>query len=251
MTGTNLKSVATISELNSPRYISLVSDRKAYVTSLYSDSITIVDLLSNTVSAFINLKHPSESIAFSDTEAFVAHWAGGKKIFVINTNTDQVVDSLEVGMEPESMVIDGSGTLWVLCNGGWQREYYAELIAINTLNHEIMTRFVFPSKTDSPSSLQIDGRGETLYYLLNGIMRMSIYAAELPRTAFISSAARNFYKLGVNPSNSEIFVTDASDYQHNGSVLRYNKEGGLISVMQAEIIPGGMCFKINSEPVTE
>ncbi len=47
----HLKSVATISELNSPRYISLVSDRKAYVTSLYSDSITVVDLLSNTVSA--------------------------------------------------------------------------------------------------------------------------------------------------------------------------------------------------------
>lgn len=80
---------------------------------------------------------------------------------------------------------------------------------------------------------------------------MDIYASGLPQTTFISNADRNFYKLGVNPSNNEIFVTDASDYQNKGSVLRYSKDGGLISVMKAEIIPGSMCFKINSEPVIE
>ncbi len=247
----SLISVAVVNELTAPRYISFVSDKKAYVTSLYSDSVAVLDLTSNTVSGYINVRHPSESIAVSLTEAFIAHWAGGNRIFVINTRTDQVVDSLEVGMEPESMVIDGGGTLWVLCNGGWQREYFAELIAINTMTHTIEKRFTFSSKTESPTCLQVDRNGETLFYLLDGVKRMSINATTLPQTNFISPAERNFYKLGVNPLNNEIFVTDASDYQHNGSVLRYNKDGGLISVLQAEIIPGGMCFKEDGELVTQ
>lgn len=236
----HLQSVSTINGLTAPRYISFVTDSKAYVTSLYSDSVTVLNLLSNTIFGYINLKHSSEAIAANYGEAFVANWTGGNKIFVININNDMVTDSVEVGIEPESMVIDMNGTLWVLCNGGWQREYFAELIAINTLDHKIVKRFTFPLKTDSPTSLQIDGSGETLYYLDNGVKKMSINASNLPGETFIPKLDRNFYKLGVNPVGGDIFVTDALDYQNKGYVLRYNQNGGLISMQQADIIPGGM-----------
>jgi len=247
----DLESVAIINKLVSPRFISFIDNTKAYVTSLYSDSVTIINLLTNSISGYINIKRPSEEIEIINTNAYVAHWSGGKKIMVINADSDQVVDSIEVAMEPESMVVDKNKTLWVLCNGGWEREYFAELIAIDTRTNIIYKRFTFPSKTDSPTCLQIDKKGETLYYIHNGIRRMDINAAELAPAIFIQSLNHSFYKFGVNPDNNEIFITDVADYVQKGNLLRYSSGGIFISSMQTDIMPGGMCFKIKTESETD
>ena len=247
----DMRSVATISRIVSPRYISFIRGSKAYVTSLYSDSVTILDLTSNSVSGFINLKKSSEAVVALSSTAYAASWVGGNKIMVINTVKDAVIDSIEVGAEPESMVIDKNETLWVLCNGGWKRENFAQLIAINTKTNTVEKRFVFPSVTDSPTCLQINGSGETLYYLQNGVRRMEIDASDLPSEVFISEQNSVFYRMGVNPSNGEVFVTDAGDYVNRGKVLRYGREGAFIAEMTADIIPGNLCFKINPDPNTQ
>jgi YVTN family beta-propeller protein len=246
-----LKSVATINRIISPRYISFINDMKAYVSSLYSDSLAIIDLTANSISGYINLKKTSESIATLYSTAYVANWTGGSKVMVINTATDQVTDSIEVGMEPESMVIDKNETLWVLCNGGWKREYYAELIGISTRTNKVEKRFIFPSVNDSPTCLQINGQGEILYYLLNGVRKMAIEAQSLPSEAFIPELNHVFYKLGVNPGNNEIFATDVVDYVKKGKILRYGNGGALISEMEADIIPGTICFKVKSDNTSE
>ena len=246
-----LRSVGTITGLNAPRYMGIAAGNKAYVTSLYSDSVTVVDIGSNTITGYINIKHPSEAIAIYYYKAFVSHWAGGNKVFVIDTNSDRVTDSIEVGHEPESMVIDGNNHLWVLCNGGWQRQYFAELIEINALDNSIMKRFTFPSINDSPTCLQTDGQGSDLFYLQEGVRRMSTEAASLPSTVYIRNSGRNFYRLYVNPASDEIYVTDPVDYQQNGYVLRYSSTGALVSLMQAGIIPGNMYFKSTTDDLTQ
>lgn len=247
----DMKSITTIKKIVSPRYISFIGGTKAYVTSLYSDSVTILDLMANSVSGFIDLKKSSEAIVTLSTRAYAASWAGGNKVMVINTMTDEVIDSIEVGIEPESMVIDKNGTLWVLSNGGWKRENFAELIAINTKTNSIDKRFTFPAVTDSPTCLQINDSGATLFYLFNGVRRMEIDASALPTEVFISEQNHVFYRMGVNPSNGEIFITDAGDYVQKGKVIRYSNEGVFISEMTADIIPGNLCFKINPDPNTE
>jgi YVTN family beta-propeller protein len=246
-----LKSVATINKIISPRCVSFINDIKAYATSLYSDSLAIIDLRTNSVSGYLNLGKTSESILTLYSTAYVANWTGGNKIMVINTAADQVIDSIMVGNEPESMVIDKNETLWILCNGGWKRDNYAELIGISTGKNKIEKRFIFPSKSESPTCLQIDGKGETLYFLLNGVRKMAIDAGSLPSEVFIPELNNNFYKMGVNPLNDEIFVTDVADYIQKGKILRYSKGGTLISQMEADIIPGTLCFKLNSDQNTE
>ncbi len=89
-------------------------------------------------------------------------------------------------MEPESMVVDRNNMLWVLCNGGWARENFAELDGINTATDEIEKKLVFADKQESPSCLRIDGNGETLYYLDNGLRKMSISSSQLPSNHFHS-----------------------------------------------------------------
>jgi len=240
----SLESVATINGLISPRSLIKVNDKKAYVTSIYSDSVAIISLNDNEISGYINLRRSSESIVISGSKAFISNWLGGNEVMVINADNNEVLDSIEVGAEPESMVVDKNKILWVLCNGGWARETNAELLGINTLTHQIEKRFIFPTKLASPSCLRIDGKGETLYYLESGVRRMNIGAAELPSDPLISESDRFFYKIGINPVNSDIFITDAVDYQQQGFVLNYKEDGTFVSEQQAEIIPGFIDFKI-------
>ncbi len=243
----DMKSVTTIEKIVSPRYISFINSQKAYVTSLYSDSIRVIDLQSNIATGYVPLENTSESIVASSSTAYAANWTGGSKIFVINTLTDKVTDSIEVGIEPESMVVDRNNTLWVLCNGGWKRENYAELVAINTSTNKISKKYTFPSLSDSPTCLQIDGSGQFLYYLHDGVRRMDIGSETLPATSFIPQAGYFFYRLGVNPFNNEVFVTDARDYLQKGIVLRYSPEGSFLSLLEADVIPGNMFFKSATE----
>jgi DNA-binding beta-propeller fold protein YncE len=247
----SLKSVSTITGLKSPRNILLIDNAKAYISSLYSDSLAILDMKNNKISGYINIRRTSESMAITGKKAFISSWYGGDEVIVVNTDLDKVIDSIKVGKEPESMVIDKKYRLWVLCNGGWARNNFAELDGINTLTHEIIKRFIFPSILDSPSSLCIDGDGDTLFFMEKGIKRMDVDAEGLPATSFIRQYAHSFYKLGINPVNGDVFVTDAIDYQQNGFVYIYNNKGDSLKTYRVGIIPGSMCFKVSPGNLTD
>lgn len=238
-----LESISTISGLISPRNISFINSNIAYVTSLYSNYVTIINLTDNSISGSINLKRSSEAIIKYGNKAFVSSWVGGKEIMVINTLNNTVIDSISVGVEPETMVLDRNNMIWVLCGGGWSGANFAELIRINTLTNKVEKRMVFPKLQTPPSCLQIDGSGETLYYLEKGVQRMKIDASVLPSAPFIPESLHYFYKIGINPVNSDIFLTDAVDYQQKGYVLYYNKDATLVSTLKTDILPGFMCFK--------
>jgi hypothetical protein len=242
----SLKSITTITGFNAPSDIAAVSGKKAYVTSMYSDSVAILDIEKDIISGYVNIRRSSQSIVVHNNRAYItyefaADWSSGKEIMVVNTETNSVIDSITVAAEPQSMVIDKNNTLWVLCNGGWMREHNAELIAINTSSNEITKRLVFPSIDDSPTCLRIDGTGSMLYYLESGVRKMLITDAEIPSATLIDGY---FYNLGINPVNGDIFVTDAVDYQQRGRLLIYNNKGVFLSDMLAGIIPGKLYFSI-------
>jgi DNA-binding beta-propeller fold protein YncE len=239
-----LESKATINGLISPRVMTPINDNKAYVSSLYSDSVAIINLGNNTISGYINLRRSSEAIIAFNNKAYISNWMGGKEVMVVNTLNDQVIDSIVVGNEPESMVLDKNRTLWVLCNGGWTRENYAKLVEINTATDKVQNEFVFSSLQASPTCLKIDTYGQTLYYLEKGVKQMDINLGKLPATTLITESNASFYKIAVNPVNSDILITDAVDYTQQGYVFVYKNDGTFIAKEKAGIIPGSMCFRI-------
>jgi YVTN family beta-propeller protein len=238
-----IESTGTIINLISPRIIKVINSRKAYVSSLYSDSIAIIDPAVNSISGYINIRRSSEAIEISGNKAFIANWSGGKEIMVINTHTNKVSDSIMVAKEPESMVIDKDDKLWVLCTGGYQNKEFPELIRINTFTNAIEQRLIFEDKYAFPSNLQINGQKNMLVWLDNGVQKMDIYSLELPSSVFIPQKRSYFYKMGIDPVSGEIFVTDAIDYQQNGKVFRYSSGGTVIDSVIANIIPASFCFK--------
>ena len=239
----SMRSLKTISSLNSPRNMLIVSNEKAYVSSLYSKNLAVINLSTNAVSGYIALRRSSESIVMIGNKAFISSWSQGKEIMVVNTVTDKATDSILVAPEPESMVVDRNQKLWVLCSGGYTGLVHAELDQINPFTYAIEKQFVFPSKLSYPTCLQLNKTKDTLYYVDNGIWRMSIDAAILPSTPFVRPAGRFIYKLGADPRYNRIFYTDALDYKQKGYVIQINSKGLQVDSCRADIIPGSFCFK--------
>jgi YVTN family beta-propeller protein len=239
------RSSATISGLVSPRKMAILDNNKAYVTSLYSDSLTIVDLSSNTISGYIDLKHSSESIVLYGNKAFVANWVGGNKVYVIDTFLNTVIDSITVGLEPESMAFDRYNRLWVLSNGGWRKTQKAEIDIINADYHHVEHTFFFASDEDSPTCLVTNGTGDIMYFLNKGVYSMDINTSLLPQAPFINETGQAFYKISVNPVNGDILVTDVIDYRQNGYLNIYQKDGQFLSKHRTGLIPGEICFRID------
>lgn len=238
-----LKGKGTISGLNSPRNLLFINSSKAYVTSLWSQDISILNLSDNTISGSIKLRRSSEAILSVGEKAFVSCWVSGNEVMVINTSNDEVVDSITVGQEPESMVLDRSDRLWVLCSGSYTGEYYPELICINTSSDQVEKSFTFPSKQQYPSTLRINGTGDTLYYIDNGIWKMGIGSASLPESPLVPSSGRIFYKMGIDNVMNQIYATNVVDYQERGYLLRITTGGIIIDSVRTDIIPGSVCIK--------
>jgi len=234
-----MESLATVTGLNSPRQM-VIRDRKGYVSSLSSNEVTVIDLDMMEISGYFNIGCTSEAMAISGDKLFSAFWSGGNRIVVTDLATEEVITTITVGLEPESMVLDRNNRLWVLCTGGWNGEEIPRLVRINTVTYEKEAEMFFRSVTDNPSSLTANAAGDTLYFLDEGVRRMPVSAPGLPSVAYIPAGARLFYKVAAGPGG-QIAVTDAIDYQQTGDFLVYNSKGELADTEQAGIIPGFMC----------
>lgn len=231
----------TISGFSSPRYFLPVSNNKAYVSDLYSNHINIVNLSTNTISGTIPCNGWTEEMYLTYGKAYITN-QGSNYVYVINTLNDQMEDSILLSYSSNSIVEDKNGKLWILCGGSQSNSIYAGLYRVNPINNQLEASFPFPSLNDHPWRLKMNPSNDTLYFLNNGVYRMSIQSGFLPTAAFIPQASSNFYGLGIDPSTGVIYVSDAIDYVQKGMIYRYRVNGTLINTFLAGIIPGDFYF---------
>jgi len=245
----NYKYIGKITGLTSPRYIQIISKSKAYVSDLYDKSIAIINPLSLTIIGHITANHTTEKMIMLDSLVFATCWSKDNKVIVVNSNLDQCIDSIAVGNQPNSLVLDKNKKLWVLCDGGFQGgtipKEKATLMRINTGNFEIEQTLTFQNIGDSPTELNINTSGDTLYFINKDVYRMSIESNNLPLNSLIAANGKLFYGLAINSLKSNLFISDAVDYLQQGFVYRYNLNGELISSFKTGVIPGAFCFSSN------
>ena len=235
-----MESLGTVTGLASPRQM-VINEMKGYLSSLQDGGIKVLDLDGMAVSDEIEVGSSTEAMVISAGRLFAAHWSAGSTITVTDLATGNLIRTISVGLEPESMVLDCNGKLWVLCTGGWQGEEIPRIVRINTSTLEKEAELQFRTVDDNPSSLTCNAAGDTLYYLDEGVRRMQVTADALPSGVFIPAGDRLFYKLIAGPRGM-VAVTDAIDYQQKGDLLIYNSRGELIDTEQAGIIPGYMHY---------
>lgn len=236
------QSKATITGFNSPRYFLPVSNSKAYVTDLYDDAISIVDISNYQRVGEIPCPGWTEELLMIYGKVFVTN-RSRSFLYVINSLNDALFDSIAIGFGANSLVEDRNGKLWVLCSGRQSTNTLATLQRINPVNNAMEATYTFANISDAPRRLDINGRNNTLYYLNGGVFQMEITATALPANALIPSDGRNFYGLGVHPESGQILVVDAIDYVQRGRIFRYQPNGTAIGSFLAGIIPGDFYFR--------
>ncbi len=246
------REVGRITGITSPRYIHFVSDRKAYVTQLWDNRIFIIDPQEYKVTGYITV--PGMDAARGSTEqmvqvgryVYVACWSYQNRLLKIDTSTDEVVASLEVGLQPNSLVADAYGRLWTITDGGYEGSPQGHeppaLVCVGTERFEVEARYEM-WLGDTPSELCINASGDTLYWISDDVWRMDVAATRLPLRPVIRTRGTVYYGLTVDPVTSEIYIADAVDYQQPGTVYRYSPDGVLESSFTVGVTPGAFCWK--------
>lgn len=241
-----------IKGLTSPRYIHFMSDTKAYVTDLYAKAITVIDPSTFSIVKRIDLnngigkQHPTEQMVQYKNFLFTNCWSYDNKILVIDTNTDKLIEEIEVPIQPSSLCIDKNNKIWTITDGGYKDSPYGHeipaLIKIDAKTRKVEHVFKFKFN-DSPSEVCLNGTKDKIFFINNDIWKMDVKANSLPKKPLINSNGTIYYGLSVNPQNGEVYVADAIDYVQRGIVYRYSNKGEAIDNFKVGIIPGAFCFK--------
>lgn len=252
----SFKHIKTIPNLVAPRYLKVINSEKAYISDLYSPYISIMNLKTNEISGSIRIGHSTENFVTYGDLLFVNSWSYNDKIYILNSNTDILLDSITVRKQPNSMVIDKNNKLWVLSDGGYDGSPYgqvnAALTKINVDNFSVEKIFEFKDIHNSPVKLCINPGADSLFFLSGGwgknkdieggVFAFSIADESLPTKAFIKENNKNFYGLAIDPESSHIYCSDALDYLQSGYVYSFAPNGTAIDSFKVGIAPGGFGF---------
>jgi len=242
------KYIGKITGLTSPRYIHFVNNEKAYITDLYAGKITIVNPATSQITGEIpTTGHQStEQMVQWNNFLFVSCWSFDNTILVIDTQTDQVAGEIKTGKQPGGMVIDKFNKIWTLCDGGWARSGASPRVPvleqINPSTRLIEKSFELSSDA-APSRLAINGTGDTILFINNGIWKLGVTQNTMSDRPFLVTGNHLYYSLAIDPLTSELYLSDAIDYQQKGVIYRYSPLGAKIDSFKTGIIPGSFCFR--------
>ncbi|HNZ42520.1 MAG TPA: hypothetical protein PKN41_04185 [Bacteroidales bacterium] len=237
----NFASCGVISGFVSPRYFVPVSPAKAYVSDLYSNQISIVDLNTNQISGTITVNGSTEEMLYHEGTLFATN-TRTDKLYFINTLTDAVSDSLQLGFASNSLVLDKNDKLWVMCAGDANNSVNASLHRINIGQKTVEQTYPLGSPLDIWDKIAINATKDTVYYMYHGIYRLPVSSAALPGAVFIPEGNSVFYGLAVNPYSNTIVVADAVDYVQKGKVNYYSASGALLGTINAGVLPSDFYF---------
>jgi len=244
----DFSSISTIENLGSPRHIQIIDETKAYVSDLYSGAISIVNLVTGEKTGEISIGGPSEEMILIGNELFVTRPSlrenYSNQIFVINTNSNEIIDSITLGYNPSNIQLDKNNQLWVVCNGDREElENFGGIYRINPSSKQVTLALPFNDKAISfYPRLAMNGNRDQLYFLKLDIYTLPIDANALPSSPFIRANGRDFYGLGVDPISNQIFVGDSGNFSQKSNVFIHDETGTELSSFKAGVGVNGFYF---------
>lgn len=232
LTLNDFKKAASISPLISPRYLQKVATNKAYVTDLFSNQVSIVNLATNSVSGSIAIGTWTEQLLEQNGNVFVTA-PSTDKVYVIDAATDALTDSILVTPGANSMCTDKNNNLWVFCSGSGTT--HAALHCINPITGEVLKTMDAGTSTFSSGRICSNNAKDSLYYIKEDVYRMSINDVTLSNTPFLLFGTSSLY--GLKVKNDYVMINDAKDFVQKGTLSVYSKSGTLIKQLETGVSP--------------
>lgn len=237
----SFRKTGEISGLSSPRFIQVVNGDEAYVSDFKSNAVTRVNLATRSVIGKIPLPGFTEGMTMHDNYVYVCNSAS-EYLYRINTQQHQVTDSIRVGYGGSSVVVDRNKRIWVLAGGNFFTGTPGSLSSIDPVTLEVEKNLVFEAGV-FPSRLCLNASSDTLYFLADGVRRMSVSENALPGAPFVPSESMSFYALEVNPHTHQVFVSDAIDYVQQSSVIVFSPQGQRVTEFKAGVVATDFYFE--------
>ncbi len=235
------ESVNTVKGLRSPRYICKTGYNKIYVSDLYANKISVVDLNTYETTKTIDLFGWSEEMLSYKGKTYVTN-VKTNHISIIDELTDNITDSIATPFAPKSIVQDSAHNLWVLCGdiNATDKKHFILHIDINT--GAIINQWQITTPQTAASKLHINKAGNTLFWIDEGIFKMSIYGQQLPAQALIEKAGRLFYGFNIDNKRSQLWVSDVKDFNTTSDIYRYDLNGSLLEKLSGGKITSDFYF---------
>lgn len=250
----------------SPREMHFVAPNKAYVSDLISTDLWIINPQDLTHTGTVAMGNTTEKMVQVGSELYVSNWSSYymdpnshdsyNTVQVVDLNNDVKVADIEVGKEPNTMVVDKYGHVWVLCEGrSWEDEYGENptLWEIDPMTKIPVCRYEFKGPYDFDddikgvaTALKSNLTGDQFYLVYNNeVRRFDLASMGLSETFRITPEPQGqFYNLAVDPKTGDIYIADPTkSYQVNGTVYRYSSDGVLLASFKTGLIPSAMLFK--------
>jgi YVTN family beta-propeller protein len=217
----------------------------AYVTDLYTNSVSVVNLSANTVISqdTITVGANPYGIAYANSQIFVANsgYGAGNSVSIIDASSRKVVKTITVGAGPTEVEPDGAGNIWVACPG--QPGTYGSIYIINSATDSVVdsinTGMQIPAFTGH--TLAIDTQNGAAYLIADSsVVKLDVSTRQIADKNLIRGS---FYAISVDEATGNIYVTDAKDYKTNGVVYVYTSGGQYTNKsFAAGINPDGIAF---------
>jgi YVTN family beta-propeller protein len=235
----DMKIKRSITGLNAPRYIIGVSNSKAYVSDIYANGISIIDLNTGTKTGSISLPGASEQMAMIYNKVYVTN-TSKSKVYVIDASVNTVIDSISVGINASGLQVDKNDKLWVLSSGS--TSVAGKLSLIDPVNDSV-TWSQDLSLNRKAGLLCMNGTKDTLWFAdKDGLVRMPISSTSVP-SAF-KTLTSNIYGLGIHPTRFEVYVADALDYTSLSKIYVFKSStGAAVTNFSAGYISNGFYFE--------
>lgn len=238
-----------ISDLKSPRFMAFYHKDSAYVTGLYSKGIYRLNIRTGEQAPMISYSgHAAgpfagwtEDIVKADDKYYVAA-PQDAELLEIDPAHHAVTSVLKVDTKPMRLVYAGQGYLLALHNASLEQQ-----TSYLTRAKITETGLMAESKTDlgkhrNPLEMSlIPGTGKLLL-LANGVYVLDANILQLPAQPLIPQGKANFYGLGTDPRNNDIFVCDAGDFVRPGRLIHYAAGGAYIAEWPVGVGPSRILF---------
>lgn len=242
------KKVTEIS-IPQPRYITVVNDTLAYVSTIYSNKIYLINPSKNTIiSELIMDKDWTEEMLYLNGNLYACNADTGiNYVSMIDVSTQQISKRINIGgYAPSRIALDADGNIWVLSGNNFYGKD-AAVSMINPTSNNMIKSFSLPSNY-SPDRLITDN-SKNIYLLLNDytnstskIFKFANSANSLPANAYKTAPSGSFYyNIGFNPVTKSLFVSDAKDFSQQGEITEF-KSNGSEKKWTVGITPGSFYF---------
>jgi hypothetical protein len=233
------KSTHTIEGLTSPRYLVQVGGH-VLVSDLYDNAISIVDINSMSISKRVSMPSWTEEMEFTADRIFIC-MPHNEHVYVLNTDLD-IEDSIYLGVGSHASALDKEGMLWVAAAGDSERDEEAALFKIDPNTLAVLSSVPLPNTTGLSARLIANNTGDTLWLLHQDVYRI-LPSSEPNPSVMINGTGKAFYGIGLDPHNSDLYVSDAVDFVSKGELLIFDAQMKAKHQADLGFIPSAFLFE--------